>query len=75
MWVLEVEVIAWDGSIIQLQRVLDPKPEEEPYIILSGLKTAEKKVFRRWGEASNWEDALNKLTDAIQKNIQSSLEV
>ncbi|MDD5511894.1 MAG: hypothetical protein PHI12_13975 [Dehalococcoidales bacterium] len=69
MWVTVMEANAWDGSIIELNKVLDPSPGEKPYIIHTGLKTGEKRIFRKWGEAVTWGDALFFFSSCIQKTF------
>jgi len=69
MWVTVMEVAAWDGSIIELNKILDPEPGEKPYIIHTGLKTGEKRIYRIWAEAATWDDALLSFSSCIQKTI------
>lgn len=68
-WVTVMEVTAWDGSIIELNKVLEPTPDEEPYIIITGLKTGEKKISRKWGDAGSWDTALALFTNCIRSTI------
>ena len=70
MWILEIEAIAWDGSIVQLQRSLDQKEGEHPYTILTGLKKDERKIFRKWGEADSWDEAVANFNKAITETMQ-----
>jgi len=69
IWVVVMEVLAWDGSIASLHKVVDPEPDQKPYIVETGVKTAEVRVFRKWGEAATWDEALALFCKCIQETI------
>lgn len=70
MWITVLEAKGWDGSLIELNRILDPIEGQKRYFLNLGLFSFQRKVFRKYGEADTWVEAKKLLAEAIEKTIE-----